>query len=245
MYLKIYLTESQIIEDINKKYNGFNSNYTNIKDLKEIEPPDKLIKFNDTFTINSNFTKKKIDNTIKVNNSNNGRIGVGFVYKSLYGNGIARVLSLLCSELAKLEKYDIYVFSGPPIPSIEFPMDKRVIRVPICCNKTLMQKYDENTNIKIYVLQNDLTPSSIKWYQNLNGGKKIIGIVHGVYMSSIFANLTGVYSIWKYNQLYDAYVSVIADDYYFNKRLGINNSFFLHNLYTYEPDETPNSNLTY
>ena len=245
MYLKIYLTESQIIEDINKKYNGFNSNYTNIKDLKEIEPPDKLIKFNDTFTINSNFTKKKIDNTIKVNNSNNGRIGVGFVYKSLYGNGIARVLSLLCSELAKLEKYDIYVFSGPPIPSIEFPMDKRVIRVPICCNKTLMQKYDENTNIKIYVLQNDLTPSSIKWYQNLNGGKKIIGIVHGVYMSSIFANLTGVYSIWKYNQLYDAYVSVIADDYYFNKRLGINNSFFFHNLYTYEPDETPNSNLTY
>lgn len=54
----------------------------------------------------------------------------------------------------------------------------------------------------------------------------MIGIVHGVYMSSIFANLTGVYSIWKYLSLYDAYIQVNADDYYVNKRLGINNSFF-------------------
>ena len=64
-------------------------------------------------------------------------------------------------------------------------------------------------------------------------------------MSSIFANLTGVYSIWKFNQLYDAYIQVNADDYYVNKRLGINNSFFLPNLYTFDPDTTPNSNLTY
>ena len=154
------------------------------------------------------------------------------------------MLSLLCSELAKLEKYDIYLITGPAY-KIDFPFDQRVIRVPIIKNKTLIEKYDKSSNIKIYVLQNDLTPSSIKWYKNLNGGKKVIGIVHGVYMSSIFANLTGVYSIWKFNQLNDAYIQVNADDYYVNKRLGINNSFFLPNLYTFDPDTTPNSNLTY
>ena len=154
------------------------------------------------------------------------------------------MLSLLCSELAKLENYDIYMITGPAY-KIDFPFDQRVIRVPIIKNKTLIEKYDKSSNIKIYVLQNDLTPSSIKWYRNLNGGKKVIGIVHGVYMSSIFANLTGVYSIWKFNQLNDAYIQVNADDYYVNKRLGINNSFFLPNLYTFDPDITPNSNLTY
>ena len=30
-----------------------------------------------------------------------------------------------------------------------------------------------------------------------------------------------------------------------NKRLGINNSFFIPNLYTFDPKKIPNSNLTY
>ena len=112
--------------------------------------------------------------------------------------------------------------SDGAIPSLDFYFDKRVIMVRIGNNKSLIQKYNETLNIKIYVLQNDLNPSTIKWFRNLNGGKKVIGVTHGVYMSSIFDNLTGVYSIWHYHNLYDAYISVIADDYYFNKRLGIN-----------------------
>ena len=262
IYLTIYFLEYDKISDIkykrqvnsekNNKANTFmisiiNPNHT---DLPEIDPPDKLIKFNESS--NSKEAESKIINnevTLKnftlPNNKDNGKIGVAFVFKSLYGNGIGRMLSVTCSELAKLERYDIYMITGAAIPSLDFPFDKRVIMVRIAGNKTLIQKYDETSNIKIYVLHNDLTPSSIRWYQHLNGGKKVIGVMHGVYMSSIFANLTGVYSIWKYCQLYDAYISVIADDYYFNKHLGINNSFFFHNLYTFDAEETPNSNLTY
>ena len=112
--------------------------------------------------------------------------------------------------------------SGGAIPSLDFYFDKRVIMVRIGNNKSLIQKYNETLNIKIYVLQNDLNPRTIKWFRNLNGGKKVIGVTHEVYMSSIYDNLTGVYSIWHYHNLYDAYISVIVDDYYFNKRLGIN-----------------------
>ena len=249
IYLKIYFNESKVINNIKYKrqtdFDIFNiSNKTNIS---EIEIPDKMIKFQDTKEIDN--ISKKIQQEVykfsKPMNKSNEKIGVAFVYKYLYGNGIGRMLSLLCSDLAKLEIYDIYILTGESHPSIDFHFDKRVIKVPLIDNKTLIQQYDKDSNIKIYILQNDLTPSSISWYKNLNGGKKVIGIVHGVYMSSIFANLTGVYSIWKYLSLYDAYIQVNADDYYVNKRLGINNSFFLPNLYTYDPDTTENSNLTY
>ena len=273
IYMKIYLDEYQKISDIKNKFqtnsniskifnetkNNNNINNSNINNnnnnsslILEIEPPDKNIKFNESNETNENeyqseiiqreITKKKF---ILPNNKNNGKIGIAFVFKSLYGNGIGRMLSVTCSELAKLEKYDIYMITGAAIPSLDFPFDKRVIMVRIAGNRTLIQKYDETSNIKIYVLQNALNPSSIKFYKNLNGGKKVIGVMHGVYISSIFANLTGVYTIWKYNQLFDAYIQVIADDYYINKKLGINNSFFFHNLYTFDADKTLNSNLTY
>ena len=251
LYLKIYFKESKIITNLQyKSQTNFtslnNSNNINISNNNEIEIPDKSIKYNENIENQTLLNKSQIiiNDSFLINNYNNGKIGVAFVFECLYGNGIGRMLSLLCSELAKLEKYDIYMITGPSY-KIDFPFDKRVIKVPIIKNKTLIEKYDKSSNIKIYVLQNDLAPSSIRWYQNLNGGKKVIGIVHGVYMSSIFANFTGVYSIWKNNQLYDAYIQVNADDYYVNKRLGINNSFFLPNLYTFDPDTTPNSNLTY
>ena len=251
LYLKIYFKESKIITNLQyKSQTNFtslnNSNNINISNNIEIEIPDKSIKYNENIENQTLLNKSQIiiNDSFLINNYNNGKIGVAFVFECLYGNGIGRMLSLLCSELAKLEKYDIYMITGPSY-KIDFPFDKRVIKVPIIKNKTLIEKYDKSSNIKIYVLQNDLAPSSIRWYQNLNGGKKVIGIVHGVYMSSIFANFTGVYSIWKNNLLYDAYIQVNADDYYVNKRLGINNSFFLPNLYTFDPDTTPNSNLTY
>ena len=254
IYVKIYFDESQKISKIKNQYqSNFNQSYkTNISRDIEIEPPDKLIKYNETKEKEEvEYTSKEIQREVSIKNfaipknKNNGKIGIAFVFKSLYGNGIGRMLSVTCSELAKLEKYDIYMITGGAVPSLDFPFDERVIMVRIAGNNTLIKKYDETSNIKIYVLHNDLTPSSIRWYRNLNGGKKVIGVLHGVYMSSIFANLTGVYSIWKNAQLYDAYIQVNADDYYFNKRLGINNSFFLHNLYTFDADKTPNSNLTY
>ena len=174
----------------------------------------------------------------------NEKVGIAFVMKIIYGNGIGRMLSLLCNELVKFEKYDIYLLTGNGT-IFDFYFDEKVKIIRIAENYTLTKKFDKTSNIKIYVLQNVLFPNIIQWYQSLNGGKKVIGIMHGVYLSAIFVNSTVVYTSWKMNKFFDAFVEVIADDYYVNKRLGINNSFFIHNLYTFDPDKTPNSNLTY
>ena len=253
-YLKIYYEETKIIPDINKKRptstNLDKLNIFNKKNITLLDIPVKKGKINENkkHKRHKNLTTtilQEINNISKTTNTGEVKFGVAFVFKNLFGNGIGRMLSLLCSELAKLEKYDIYMITGAAIPSLDFEFDERVKMVRIAGNKTLIQQYDQTSNIKIYILQNELNPSSIKWYKNLNGGKKVIGVMHGVYMSSIYSNQTGVYSIWKYNLLLDAYIQVNADDYYVNRRLGINNSFFLPNLYTYDPDTTLNSNLTY
>jgi hypothetical protein len=216
MYLRIYFNETNLIHTLKyKRQTNFESlnDTLNKSDLTIMEPEDRIIKFNEKEDDNNNETLSNsssflINDSFLINNHDNGKIGVAFVYKSPFGNGIGRMLSVLCSALAKIDKYDIYLISGPIHPSIDFHFDEKVIRVPIIKNKTLIEKYDKSSNIKIYVLQNDLTPKSIKWYQNLNGGKKVIGVSHGVYMSSIFANLTGVYSIWKNFKYYDAYIQV-------------------------------------
>ena len=253
-YLKIYYEETKIIPDINKKRptstNLDKLNIFNKKNITLLDIPVKKGKINENKKHKRHknletIILQEINNISKTTNTGEVKFGVAFVFKNLFGNGIGRMLSLLCSELAKLEKYDIYMITGAAIPSLDFEFDERVKMVRIAGNKTLIQQYDQTSNIEIYVLQNELNPSSIKWYKNLNGGKKVIGVMHGVYMSSIYSNQTGVYSIWKYNLLLDAYIQVNADDYYVNRRLGINNSFFLPNLYTYDPDTTLNSNLTY
>ena len=243
IYLKNF--ESTVIKEKRQTNVDINNDNNNKNNFAEIEQSVNLININDNKEDDYKKILKEISKSSENINSKNGKIGVAFVWKSLFGNGIGRALSLLCSGLANLEIYDIYMITGSAVPSLDFDFDERVHMVRVGSNKTKIQKFDETSNIKIYVLQNELNPSGIKWYRNLNGGKKVIGIMHGVYMSSIFSNLTGVYSIWKNNQLFDAYIQVNADDYYINKRLGINNSFFLPNLYTYDPETTPSSNLTY
>ena len=55
---------------------------------------------------------KESNNKIKkyISNSNE-KVGVAFVYETMFGNGIGRMLSILFEELAKYEKYDIYLLS--------------------------------------------------------------------------------------------------------------------------------------
>ena len=196
--------------------------------------------------------KEKIeDKTInKLNNANinkymtnnSSKIGVAFVFESMFGNGIGRMLSILFNELSKFEKYDLYLITKGTY-RLDFKYDKKVKTVNIYGNKTEIEKFNKNSNVKYYVLQNELDANKINWYKSL--GKKVIDIMHGVYLSSVYSNSTGVYKVWKNHFLFDAYIQVIADDYYVYKKLGMNNTFYIPNMYTYDASKTPNSNLTY
>ena len=244
-YLIIYFQASKSIKLLNLEYQSLGKTLNKINITKEPKYLNESLELN-SIIINEKEKKEvtKDLNQSKSINMTKDRIGVAFVSKFIFGNGIGRMLSILCSELAKLEKYDIYLITGQGY-GLDFKFDERVKKVRIAGNRTLIENYDKTSNIKIYILQNDLTPESINWYKSLNGGKKVIGIMHGVYMSSIYSNQTGVYRIWKNNQIFDAYIQVIADDYYVNEKLGINNTFFIPNMYTFDPEKTPNSNLTY
>ena len=245
-YLIIYFQASKSIKLLNLKYQSIENPLNKENNTNEVKYLNESFDLNITKDNENENEKKEVKESKKEKaiNMNKDRIGVAFVSKHIFGNGIGRMLSILCSDLAKLDKYDIYLITGQGY-SLDFKFDERVKKVRIAGNKTLIENFDKTSNIKIYVLQNDLTPQNINWYKSLNGGKKVIGIMHGVYMSSIYSNQTGVYKIWKSNKLFDAYIEVIADDYYVNEKLGINNSFFIPNMYTFDADKTPNSNLTY
>ena len=100
MYLRIYYTESKLINTLSPKrqtsYESFNNTITN-SILTEINPPDRIIKFNDSEEANKNESISNsnssgffINDSSLINSYNNGKIGVAFVYKSPFGNGIGR-----------------------------------------------------------------------------------------------------------------------------------------------------------
>ena len=160
----------------------------------------------------------------------------------MFGNGIGRMLSILFEELAKYEKYDIYLLSKGSY-RYDFKVDKKVKQIPIFGNKTKIKKFDENSNVKYYVLHNEIDPNKINWFKSL--GKKIIDINHGTYLSCVYANCTDVYRVWTNQKLFDTFIQVVVDDYYVYKKLNFNNTFYIPNMYTFDADKTPNSNLTY
>ena len=64
-------------------------------------------------------------------------------------------------------------------------------------------------------------------------------------MSAMFLNDPMVYKQWYQFDLFDAYVFITSDDYYFYNNLNFKNHIFIPNLYTFEPSKFKNSNLTY
>ena len=159
-YLKIYYEETKIIPDINKKRptstNLDKLNIFNKKNITLLDIPVKKGKINENKKHKRHknletIILQEINNISKTTNTGEVKFGVAFVFKNLFGNGIGRMLSLLCSELAKLEKYDIYMITGAAIPSLDFEFDERVKMVRIAGNKTLIQQYDQTSNIKIYI----------------------------------------------------------------------------------------------
>ena len=154
------------------------------------------------------------------------------------------MLSLLANKLIKNEKYDIYLITNKDY-NFDFKYEKRIKIMTILSNKESLEDFDKQSNIKFYILNNDLSKNNIKWYQSLNGGKNVIGIMERSFLSYIYTNYSNIYPYWKNNLLYDAYINIIPDDYYIYKKIGMNNTFYIPYLYNYVSQKTPNSNLTY
>ena len=204
------------------------------------------LKTNNESEINNNqYIENKMDNNIlneADNKNNNNKLGVAFVYSTLFSNGIARFVTLTSNYLVKTGKYDVYLITGKPY-SREYKINRKIKRFVGHNNMTIIKNITKNYKIDFIILQNVLAKTTINWYKSL--GAKILGIFHGNYMSSMFLNDPFIYKHWKQFDSLDAYIFITPDDYYFYNRLNFKNHIFIPNLYTFEPSKLEKSNLTY
>ena len=59
----------------------------------------------------------------------------------------------------------------------------------------------------------------------------------------MFNNSTKLYNLWNNLEAYDAFIHISADDYYFMTNLGFQRNIFIPNMYTFDQNETPQSEL--
>ena len=195
--------------------------------LKIYEPQNKTAE---------SYIKRRIKNI-----TNDTKKNIAFIYKRITGNGISRFMAVIGDYFIKSEKYNVYFITDPQ-REIELKYNEKIKRIYAFNNSALIKKVIKEEKIDFLILNNVFSPYIIKKYKLL--GLKVIGIFHGVFLSSIFNNSTKLYQKWKHLKLYDAFIHLTIDDYYFYSKLGFNNNIFIPNLYTFNPYETPSSNLT-
>ena len=150
-------------------------------------------------------------------------------------------MTVLGDYFIKSGKYNVY-FITEPQREIELKYNEKIKRIYAHNNQTLIKSLIKEEKIDFLILNNVFSPYVIQRYRLL--GLKVIGIFHGVFMSAMFNNNTNMYRKWKNLKLYDAFIHLTIDDYYFYNKLGFDNNIFIPNLYTFNPNETPISNLT-
>ena len=204
-------------------------NVTIIDDIKnlDVKPIGEVINSMSDGLMGQNGTKRKI--------------GIAFPYGSLYANGIGRFITVTAEYLLKTGKYDIFFLTNKPYYK-EFSYSPQIKRYWVFNNYTLMRNLSKYEKIDVMVLQNVCSKAVVKFHKNL--GQKVICMFHGVFMSSMYGNHVTSYKNWEQFDACDSFIFIASDDYYFYKKLGFQNEIFMPNIYTYEPSETPSSNLT-
>ena len=194
--------------------------------------------------LNLNDSTKTYFNTNKVNNNNqnnNKTIGVAFLYYSLFGNGISRFM-VVTGEYFVRKGFNVFFILKPPPYSKDFKFNEKIKILYIYNNGALIKNATKTEKIDFLIVNNVFDKELIDEYKSF--GIKVIGIYHGVYMSSMFNNYIEMYPIWKNLDLFDAYIHLSPDDYYFYKHFGFKRNIFIPNLNTFEPSNVPSSNLT-
>ena len=199
-----------------------------------------IIKKNETLNV-----KKPIDKKLPIQNKNiiiSDKIRIAFVFRDKLLNDIEVMLLILANKLVEFDKYDIYLITQRDL-HFDLEIDHKIKLIQNISNQASLENFDKKVNIKIYILNNELSYNTIKIYKSLNGGKKVIGIMQNAYFSFVYTNSSSVYSRISNINLYDAFLSIIPDEYFIFEKLGIKNTFYIPQLYNFLPQNIPNSRL--
>ena len=180
-------------------------------------------------------------NDVSIDNITLGdtKITIAFVYSTLYANGIARFITVASNYLIKTGKYNIYLITEKSSRD-EYQFDSRIKRI-IESNRTLLKNITKDLNIDFFILQNTSVKKTIDFFKSI--GKFVIGMFHGLYVSSMFHGNIAPYKTWINFDNLDAFIFIGYDDYFFYNKLGFKNDIFIPNFYTFEPNESKDSEL--
>lgn len=170
----------------------------------------------------------------------NRKINVGFFYTSISGNGISRFMQVTGDNFIKSGEYNV-IFITKAKQKKELSINPEIKRFYCYDNFTLIKKVLIEQKIDFLILNNYFSTNIIKSIHRI--GVKAIVIYHGVFMSSMFNNSTKLYNLWNNLEAYDAFIHISTDDYYFMTNLGFQRNIFIPNMYTFDQNETPQSEL--
>ena len=168
------------------------------------------------------------------------KITVGFLYPSMSGNGISRFMQVTGDNFVRSGRFNVIFITKSPKKK-ELSFNPEIKRFYCYENFTMIKQVFKQEKVDFLIMNNFFSPNVINSFKNI--GVKTIGIYHGVYFSSMFNNDTSLYNSWKNLELYDAFVHISADDYYFFTNFGFQRNIFIPNMYTFDQNETPQSDL--
>ena len=113
------------------------------------------------FTTNNiiNNTTNRLTNNI-ISNNPEKKIGLAFLYSSLFSNGITRFITVTANYLIKTGKYDICFITSKPYHK-EFTYNSSIKRFIALNNYSLIRNISKYENIDIFILQNVISSSSV------------------------------------------------------------------------------------
>jgi hypothetical protein len=180
-----------------------NRNNIIINENIEKQNQNKIQDIINNINIQSNITKNISDN------DTNRKLGIAFVYSTLFSNGISRFIIVTSNYFVETGRYDVYLITGKPYHK-EYKFNEKIKRFIGYNNLTVIKNISRNYKIDFFILQNVLAISTIKWFKSL--GSKIIGMFHGNYMSGMFLYNPFTYKHWNnsiYLMLIYSYVQMI------------------------------------
>ena len=190
------------------------------------------------YNLISNINETYLDNGTY--STNDKKITVGFLYPSMSGNGISRFMQVTGDNFIRSGKFNVIFITKPPQKK-ELSFNPAIKRFYCYDNFTIMKYVFKKEKIDFLIMNNYFSSSVINSMKA--AGVKTIGIYHGVYFSSMFNNDTTLYNIWKNLDLFDAFVHISADDYYFFNNFGFHRNIFIPNMYTFDQSQTPQADL--
>ena len=192
----------------------------------------------------------KMSNKMALNNLNNDKLSIGFLYFKFRDSGIERFIANLANNLMKTNLYDIYILSDKPNVD-DFDVDLKIKRIDVydkgVLNKERMLLFLKSYKIDILIQNAYSNLDEINFiieaghYLNI----KVVMVMHSFFMHlNMMHKINKLYQYATVNRKADCLIYIVPNEDYFWKRLNIT-SYYIPNIPQYNYNDVNSSSLKY